>query len=139
MLLTGFTLAVPLMRLDKARIGELNVGQETLVPIQFGLLQRKNHDRSDQAENEHEGHANHDVRRAQAIEAVEGRVQCVDTHGEEPQSVYQEGVCVEEGADRDKEGWKYRRKEGRRKRYKRKEQKRTDCPAKIINLRLASI
>lgn len=94
MLLTSFALAVPLMRLDKARIGELNVGQETLIPIQFGLLQRKNHDRSDQAENEHEGHANHDVRRAQAIEAVEGRVECVDTHGEEPQSVYQQGVCV---------------------------------------------
>lgn len=107
MLLTGFTLAVALMRLDKARIGELNVGQETLVPIQLGLLQRKNHDRSDQAENEHEGHANHDVRRAQAIEAVEGRVECVDTHVEDARRVLS-GRCyctgVEEGADRDKEG-----------------------------------
>ena len=91
--MVGFTLAVTLMRLNKARIGELNVGQKTPVPVQFGLLQRKNHDRTDQAENEHEGHANHDVRRAQAIEAAQRRVDCVDTHGEEARkSVDRAGV-----------------------------------------------
>lgn len=93
MLLTGFALTITLMGLNKARIGELDVGQEALVPIQLGLLQRKNRNRGDQAEDEHEGRANHDVRRAQAIEAVEGGVQRVDTHGElSTQNVYREGV-----------------------------------------------
>lgn len=80
MLLTGIAVAVTLVGLDEAGIRELNVRQQTFVPVELGLLQREHEGGDQQTEDQYEGHTSHHVRNGQAIDAVEDGVYREGSH-----------------------------------------------------------
>lgn len=80
MLLTGIAVAVTLVGLDEAGVRELNVRQQTFVPVELGLLQREHEGGDQQTKDQYEGHTSHDVRDGQAIDAVEDGVYREEAH-----------------------------------------------------------